>query len=357
MMQHSHELWDKLKAADLVSCDAPKPKELESPWYVKVLLGFSGWIASFFLLGFLGLGFDIFSDNSLMMNSVGLMMVGGSYVLLQLPKNEFIEHMALAGSLAGQLLIIIALFDLVNNKDDTAWFLFALIQAALTYFMPNLLHRFFSSFAAAFCMSLALAPYGLGHIYTSLMMLGVVWLWLHEFSYPQHIRKIRTIAYGVTIALIQLKGSFLFGSAALGFQSIRKHNEIWAQPWVGEVLAGAVLFYLVWQLLKRNGLNPTDQLGIFALFSSMLVTAVSFEAHGIVVGIMIILLGFSVSNLVLQGLGIISLLLYISAYYYLLQTTLLDKSQTLLLLGVALLVIRWLFIHLTATSMENHHAK
>jgi uncharacterized membrane protein len=55
----------------------------------------------------------------------------------------------------------------------------------------------------------------------------------------------------------------------------------------------------------------------------------------------IMLLGFSASNRILLGLGIIALLFFVSSYYYLLDSTLLVKATTLLSVGVILLGTRW----------------
>jgi len=63
-------------------------------------------------------------------------------------------------------------------------------------------------------------------------------------------------------------------------------------------------------------------------------------------------LGYAGSNRVLQGLGITSLLFYISSYYYLMETTLLAKSQTLLVVGLVLLMIRWLLPYILPFKKE-----
>ena len=48
----------------------------------------------------------------------------------------------------------------------------------------------------------------------------------------------------------------------------------------------------------------------------------------------------------LLGLGIASLLFYISSYYYLLDATLFAKAQTLLIVGLVLLAVRWLMVRI-----------
>jgi len=50
----NNQLWDLLKDENLVEGELPVIKEIDSPWYVKVLLAASGWLAAVFLLGFLG---------------------------------------------------------------------------------------------------------------------------------------------------------------------------------------------------------------------------------------------------------------------------------------------------------------
>ncbi len=62
-------------------------------------------------------------------------------------------------------------------------------------------------------------------------------------------------------------------------------------------------------------------------------------------GMVVMLLGFAGGNRVLLGLGIVSLLFYISSYYYLLDATLLAKAQILLIVGLVLLAVRWLLLH------------
>ena len=126
----------------------------------------------------------------------------------------------------------------------------------------------------------------------------------------------------------------------------------WVPPWVGEILAGAMMLYVVWKLLQRQGLRPSEPLAITTLLGTILFCGVSLEARGITAGMTIILLGFAGGNRVLLGLGIASLLFYISSYYYLLETTLLHKSGTLVVVGVVLLAMRWLMLHVASRQKE-----
>ena len=44
-------LWNDLSSQGLVSGDVPSDENIESPWYVRLLIGLSGWIAALFMLG------------------------------------------------------------------------------------------------------------------------------------------------------------------------------------------------------------------------------------------------------------------------------------------------------------------
>lgn len=122
------------------------------------------------------------------------------------------------------------------------------------------------------------------------------------------------------------------------------------------MLIGAVALYLVWQLLQRHGLGISRRVSFAALLGAFLVCAVSVEVQGITVGMAILMLGFAGANRVLSGLGMVSLLGCISAYYYLLDTTLLVKAQTLLIVGVVLLVLRWLMLTIIPLNKGERHA-
>jgi len=346
MMSSDKSVWQLLNDNNLVDGSAPESAELQSPWYIKVLMAFSGWLASLFLLGFVGMGFEFVMDNTFVMLSIGALLITAAYFLLKQPKNEFTEHLTLAASLAGQALIVFAVFDIVGNKEQVALLIIAIVQIILAIIMPNYIHRFFSAFTAVFCLSLALSSFGFSYIFTGIIMMLCAWIWLNEFQNSKYIKKSHAIGYGVVVALLVQKSTLLFGSANLGLRTSKLSNEFWAQPWIGETICGIALVYVVWQLLQRHGYKFSDHMAVFALLSTVLIGVLSLKAQGLVIGLMILLLGFSASNSVLQGLGVISLIFYISTYYYLLQTSLLIKSQTLFIVGIALLAVRWIFLML-----------
>jgi uncharacterized membrane protein len=348
-------LWEKLLKADIVHGELPQTPTAESPWYIKVLLGFSGWLSAVFLLFFIGLSMQFILKNAAAAFITGSVMIAAAYAILRMPKNEFVEHLALAISLAGQGCIVFSFFDFMESRNAGPWLAIGGLQVLLALQMPNFVHRVFSSFTAALAFSTAMTYLKLPYIFNGLIAFAVAALWLNEFNHPQQIKKFHAFAYGLLLALMYLKGTIAF----LGQDSITLYviyEEPLTRVWMGECLIGLSFLYVVRQLLQPYHLQLSQKKLIFIMAGSLLLCAASFEAQGITLGIMILLLGFSASNITLMGLGIANLLFYVSSYYYFLNISLLNKSFSLLLIGLVLLALRWLMLHLTSAQQESSHA-
>ena len=356
MSQARQEIWATLKKGGVVQGTGPESRAHQAPWYVKALLAFSGWLAALFLLGFIGAGFEFVFRNSTAALIIGAMMISAAFAILRIPKNEFVEHLALAVSLAGQVLVVYAFFETSHHNSKIPWLLVTLLQVSLAAIMPNFVHRVFSSFVAACALSMTLTLMGWPHVVCGIVMLVASLAWLNEYSYPRHMATIRAVGYGLVLALIQLKGTALLSGRTMGWRLVPQEDDIWTKPWLGELLIGLVTLYVVYQLLQRAEQSLSGRLSITALLGTLLVCLVSLKVQGLTVGMVIILLGFAGANRLLLGLGIVSLLFYISSYYYLLQTTLLNKSQTLLLVGLVLLTGRWLLPRILPAEKEAQHA-
>ncbi|MDZ7804195.1 DUF4401 domain-containing protein [Thiohalophilus sp.] len=310
---------------------------------MRVLTGFSGWLAALFLLGFVGSAFVWAVENAILSLAVGAVMILGAYTILRHAANEFVEHLALALSLAGQVLVFWGLFR-INTPGWSAstWLWIALLELALTWWMPSFVHRVFSTFLAAGALSTAFMQMHVPYVIDSVLLLAMAWIWLHLFRYPRQLARLRAVGYGLALALIPLKGSVLFQAGGTGWRAQPFQVESWLQPWMAELLTVAVMIYVVWQLLQRYQYDSGDRFSLLVLAATLLIALFSLEAPGLATALVILLLGFAVGNRVLLGLGIAALLFFISSYYYLLDITLLAKAGHLLLIGLALLMLRWL---------------
>jgi len=346
--------WKTLADAQLVSGEQPKSFEIGSPWYIKILLAFSGWLAAIFILGLLFSVFSRFSNNTPLLITFGCSFIVIAYFLLRIKASEFFEHLAFALSIAGMVLLTISIDNLITyNEEALMWLIIAVVQLFLTFIMPNFVHRVLSSFASAVSFAGALFFYhptssGIA-IYSVFLMLITALVWLNEFRYPKQIEKLQAIGYGLVGALIVIKATRLFMHTPYWYT----HNNglqqnTWFQPWMDEVALSAISLFVVWKLLQK--IQPSKLAILLALGGTLALSLLSTQAQGLIVGFMILLLGFAASNRILITLGVIALLFFISSYYYLLDNTLLDKSITLLVLGIALISGRWIMLRLLPNS-------
>jgi len=339
MTTSASELWSKLSDAGVASGDMPDLESVSTPWYVRTLLGFSGWLAALFMLLFIGAALSfVFRSNGAAFIS-GVALLGGAYAMLRKPGGDFMEQLALATSLAGQGLVVYVIFRTSGWSGSSSWFQIALLHVLLAGLMPNFIHRVFSAFFAAFSIQYALVYLGAPYLFGGLLMIPVAFIWLNELEYPAFLQPMRAIGYGLVIGLINIKGSALFGSRHW-WMHYRERAD-WVQPWMDEAVAGAVILVVVWQLLRRYKVPPTGLTAIASFAAAIIAFGASLEANGISVGVLIMLLGFAGGNRILLGLGIASVLFFVSSYYYMTDTTLLVKSYTMAATGAVLLGLRW----------------
>ena len=344
-MSPRQQIREILLQHQLLSQPSTEALSPDSPWYVKALLAFSGWLAAVFLLVFLGLAFAPLLENASLCLILGSFTIVIAWWILSLPKSEFYQHLGLAISLAGQGLVAFATFTLTDESPVGSWALLGLLQIILALMMPDFVHRVFSAFFATFALAMTLSLHGIPYIFAGLVMWATAWIWLNEFNFPRWHQRLVSIGYGLTLALIQLKGTALHLHNALYWDDKPGDIANWAPPWIGEVLCAAALLFVVWQLLKRYQVSLGSPQGIGALLGALALGVASLEANGITAGIMLLLLGFSSRHSLLMGLGTLALLFYLSSYYYLLDTTLLQKSFTLVILGALLMICRWGLVH------------
>lgn len=341
MSQHN-TAWAVLHDAGLTQGAAPASLTPESPWYVKILLAASGWLAALFVFAFFGIAFNGIFDGAMAASTVGALLLGGAFALLRQSRNEFAQHLALTTSLAGQGLILLGIINASGEQSGAALWLAALaLQIALTVVMPNFIHRVFSAFAAAFALDMLLWQLGFPYVAGRLVLFLLIGCWLHEFHHPQRIRVMQAIGYGLALSMLYQQAAFLFHRNIIGWLFDRSAPDMLTRPWMMMVLTYAALLYLAWQLLKRYNQPIFSRTSVIAWSGTLLFCVVSSQALGLITGVVILLLGFAASNRVLMGLGVISLLGFISMHYYLLSSTLLEKSQALLLVALVLLASRW----------------
>lgn len=337
------ELWAVLSRSGLASGEMPRD-EAQAPWYVRLMLGVAGCIAAAFLIGFVAVGLEFVVQSKLGSVFAGSLMIASAYVLFLAARSDFSAMFGFAVSVAGQALLAYGVFRLLEGLGRaTPWLLMAVVEAALAVLMASYLHRLASAYATVLLLAGAFALSGAGALAPALAAAAVAYVWLGELRNPRLHAILHPIAYGLTLGLIHVE-TFNWGGKSFIAAFARPGVVDWAKPWMGECLVLATLLIVVWRLLCLSGWGPREPRSVIALATAAAIGAASLKAPGVAAGFIIVLLGFANGNRVLWGLGIAALLLYVSAYYYLLDATLLFKAGVLAVSGALLLGARWVML-------------
>ena len=118
-----------------------------------------------------------------------------------------------------------------------------------------------------------------------------------------------------------------------------RYNYILAQGLL--ILASLYALYLI---LKRYDVKLLSIYGAIIVCATLVLGITSIYVSGLLVTSLIIIIAMANSQRTLLGVGIFALVSYVFWYYYQLDTSLLLKSASMLLIGIVMLLMRWLLI-------------
>lgn len=345
-MDTQQAIWQQLQEKNLISDQYQAEEKLNAPWFVKLLLAFSGWLASLFIFGFLMITLHDLNDSSIACLIVGCGLIFIAYRLLRDNPPDFLEHLMLAFSLAGQILIAWVLFENeLFNSQQLAWIALLIIQSLLCFIMPHYVHRVCSAFFASVAFVISFHFLHLSVFSSAILLFLVILLVLNEWRVIKWQATFEAISYGVILLLIPLNASYALGYPLSYFLHETSQTQFETR-YFDEILLIIAMLYLVFTLIQRSTHHFSLKSRIVILTVTVCFCLLSMQASGITIGLALLILGFSNSNKILQGLGISALLYYITSYYYLLDLTLLQKSASLLMIGLFILTLRFALLKL-----------
>ena len=326
----------------------------DTPWFIHLFFGFSGILSSIFFVGFLTLLLfeaDVFENTSLQL-ATGVVLSGAGWLLFKnkhTRRSTFWNSLAFALSAAGQLYVVFALFgnEIVDTPLDT-WLLL-LIQTVMTLIMPNLIYRLLSASVALGCAVYLLSYYQLPEISLGILALITIVANLQRHSLLQLVPvKWRAGAFDISKAFTYASTFWLI------IVSVYIVNAEYNDDFIGNVftydyiLAQVLLvlasLYAVYLILKRYNIKLLSKSSISIVCSTIILGIISVYAAGLLVTSLIIIIAVANSQRVLLGIGILALVSYIFWYYYQLDTSLLVKSASMLIIGIVMLLMRWLLV-------------
>lgn len=316
-MKHSisvAELADELLRRRLIKSAVMAPAtNNDRPWFISIVLGFSGWLAGIFAMVFVGLLFFT-PESSVSFALAGVILLLAAFGLYAADRSgAFFDQLALALSIAGQLALAWAIQDATDSSSATAA-LVALMQVILLFIMPNALAKVLAAIFA--CCAWA-------------AVIRFAWWEEPSFSGP-----------GPQITLLPaLIGWFIVWMPIIGAVQVLIDTErAWMASGLRHLARPALQGFLVSLAVVTWVSEPntsflfwgdedrgrTSWLALWPLFGVLAALFAAFCA-------------FRLRSRAMIGVSIAGALLHVAQSYYLLGATLLVKSIIMLGIGAAAL--------------------
>lgn len=342
------ELWDRLAEAGLVHGGVPD-EAAPTPWYVAAMVGLAAWIASIFLLVFLGAALAGILRQGSGAIATGAILCGLCIVAMRVRGNAFVDQMALAASLAGQALIGYGILD-GQWRSPAAWLAFAAVEAALCAAAPLFVHRVLAALAAACALRFALAHAGAGVLFAPLVAGTYVLAWTSR-AVSDGLRLPLTAGLALAALLIvpvSLVDAFAWGARAKPLGGA-------ALPWIAAFALAGVLLACIARLLRESGTGLGSRVAMLSLAAGAAVALAARPLPGLVVALVVLLTAFNDGRRALMGLAIAGMIGALVHYYHALDATLMTKAAALFATGIVL-VVAGIALRLGLAEPERSHA-
>ena len=305
--------------------------EEPTPWYIRLLVGLSAWLAAVLFIVFLVL-IDVVNEAEHFV-LIGLVLIGIGIALSYRPPQVFVDQLGLAASITGQASFIGGMADYFDSTLWT-WSILVILQLVMIIVYDDAVQRLLSTIVALFALlgvaeeTLPALAQGITVLATVILVLG----WSKEaawFAGPQEEHR-RPIGYGAAIGLLCV---LIFSLQPDWFAA----GPWWVSTWV---LAAGVLG-VAWRVFNDEGYAWVSPLGFLVVGGVLALAAATSLAPGIMGSILVLALGFYRKNRILIALGMIALAGFVIYFYYNLAYTLLTKSLLLMATGAVMLGLRY----------------
>lgn len=342
---------DKSGQTDLANGDSQE----DTPWFLQLFFGFSGLLASLFFIGFLTFILDSTGalDSAVAIGIIGLLLNVSGFLLFKYERrrdNVFLNSLALMISVAGQSYVIYALSESDITTPFSVW-IFLLLQSALTLIVPSFMYRLLSSVVAFGCVVYLLNYYYLPEISLGLLALVAVVSHLQRYKLLQRVptkwragslEVIKAVGYASALMLLCVSVYFIAAEYGRGFDSDGEpfnYNYYLAQG-----LLTLASLYAAYLILKRYHVKWQSAVGLIIGGTTVVIGFISIYVSGLLATSLVIVIAMANGQRTLLGIGIFALVCYVFWYYYQLDTSLLVKSASMLIVGIVLLLVRFLLI-------------
>jgi uncharacterized membrane protein len=305
-----------------------------TPWYIQALQVAGAWLAALlFTVFFFGsLLPGVRSDAVYLV--VGLMVCGACVWFMRVkPTVRFLLQSALALGIAGQIMFWYG----IGEKTDE-FFIAALAVAALNAGIIPMARQRLQTFLSVMIISGAVlgALWDLKwwsgiNVLVLLLGLGTVLAWEASSWYVRNAW--RPAGYGLVMSFLGVVHLSLYPASEI----FRYHGQE-TKWWISTIGLLLLLVFLLLRIAGGLGWNWSRRPVILLLAGSCVLAAAAHSSPGILAALLVLALGYQRRDRLLSGLAVLFLAVFLSAYYYHLELTLLKKSAALSASGVILLL-------------------
>jgi hypothetical protein len=320
------------------------------PWYIRAMVGFGAWLASLLLIGFVA-GFSIAVGG---VTLVGLVLIVAAVWLRRQSDNDFMVQATLAASLAGQGLLAWGIADLMVGDTFKIGCIIVIVQSSLLFFLfPDRIHRVLMVLFATSAITALLYAFKMNALVPMLGPLFAAALVLIYQNRPAltaagHGHYARPLETGLMLSAC---GCLLLSTIYL-LPELESDFVFYPRPWISTILLGALFLYVgyrLWPVLLGTGKSAGAI--VYGLMIAVIVTALPMP--GLLLALIVVMLGAASGHRTFIGAGCAFLIVFIAAYFYGIEVSMLTKSIVLVSSGIAVLIARWLLLRIAGVSAHG----
>jgi hypothetical protein len=320
--------------------------ENKSSLAIKILSILGGFLATLAFLGFLAI-------TGLYNSERGLLIFGIGFIISAIWLNKaydklIIDTFSISLYVIGFALLAFGLSEM-NVEENIIAILISLIALSSLIITQNFILSFISVIAISgsfLFLIISNNSYDLIHLYVAINTVILAYLYLNEAKLISSNKKLSQLYNPIRIGMVI---SLLFGLISIGKRHLIPISQNYI--WLSSIVMVLVTMYLVYTIMKINEIITFKSKVMIYTLSALILGSTIFSPS-ISGAIVIILLSFLVNYKTGLAIGIISIIYFISQYYYDLNFTLLTKSIILLVSGVIFLLF-YLFTSKYLSSNEK----
>ena len=320
------------------------------PWYVRAMVGFGAWVGSLLLISAI-VGTSVATTGGGYI-ALGLLFIFVAVAGRHVTNSDFTRQAAIATSLAGQGLLAGGVAEAGSfNVFDSVFVTLILTNAILIRIFPDRTHRFLSVlFIVSSTVTLVYVrePQAILPVFGPLLALGVLALLEAETRIVS--KGLDEIVTPITAGMLMSALGCLTLSTLYVLPQVAESFTFYPRPWISTLLLGALLFYVQRDIWSAMFGDPTGSAAVAGYGVTALVIVAALPAPGLILALFVMALGLVHGNPMYAGAGVVFLVVFIGAYFYGIDATMLTKSVTLVGTGVAILLARRALISLAERS-------